>query len=157
MAKPARAADDDAVDFSRLLSHAHFALDARMTEALEGVGISLRGYCVLEKAAQGAFSQVELGAWAGIDKTTMVVTLDELEARGFARRTAAAHDRRARVIAVTPAGKKKIDEAAAIVDGVHRDVWQALPKASRQAFVDALTALVDGHLAAPRPGKRPRD
>ena len=42
----------------------------------------------------------------GLDKTTMVVTVDELERAGLAERQASSTDRRARIIKVTPAGRR---------------------------------------------------
>ncbi|MEK8105286.1 MarR family winged helix-turn-helix transcriptional regulator [Micromonospora sp. M12] len=41
-----------------------------------------------------------------MDKTTMVVTLDQLERAGLAERRPVPTDRRARLVAVTPAGRR---------------------------------------------------
>ena len=69
-----------------LLSTAAWNLTTEMTAALEGLGISPRAVSVLTTAMSGAYTQTELVRMVGVDKTTMVVTLDELEAAGLAER-----------------------------------------------------------------------
>src|SRR5918911_1714482 len=91
-----------------LLSRASWALTTELTAALEGLGVSPRAHSVLAAAATGAHTQTELARMVGLDKTTMVVTLDELEAAGLAERRPSPTDRRARVIPVTEAGRRKI-------------------------------------------------
>src|SRR6202011_3054060 len=90
-----------------LLYRAHWALGAELTAALEPLGVSARGYHVLAAALSGAHTQTELAEMVGLDKTTMVVTVDELERLGWAERQLSPDDRRARIIAVTPAGERK--------------------------------------------------
>jgi DNA-binding MarR family transcriptional regulator len=85
----------------------------------------------------------------GLDKTTMVVTIDELERAGLAKRRPAATDRRARVIGVTRAGERKVAEAREVVERIHEDVLAALPARERRTFMDALTRLVAGRLSKP--------
>jgi DNA-binding MarR family transcriptional regulator len=104
---------------------------------------------VLATAATGDHTQTELARIVGLDKTTMVVTLDELEAAGLAERRPSATDRRARVIGVTAAGRQKVREAEAIAAGVHQDVLAALPATERKAFVESLARLVAGRLSQP--------
>jgi MarR family transcriptional regulator for hemolysin len=132
-----------------LLSQASYALATELGAALEPLGISPRSYCVLATAMSGEHSQTELTHLVGMDKTTMVVTLDELEAAGLAERRPSPTDRRARVIAVTPAGRRKVREAEEIAARVHDDVLSALPAKERKVFLDALTRLVAGRLAKP--------
>ena len=91
-----------------LLSRASYTLTTEITAALEDLGISPRAHAVLIAALSGNHTQTELARMAGLDKTTMVVTLDELEATGLAERRPSSRDRRARVIAVTEAGKRKV-------------------------------------------------
>jgi DNA-binding MarR family transcriptional regulator len=91
----------------------------------------------------------------GLDKTTMVVTVDELEAAGLAERRPAPGDRRARVIKVTRAGERKVREAEAILDRVKDDVLAALPESEREVFLRGLGRLACGRLAAPVPCTQP--
>jgi MarR family transcriptional regulator for hemolysin len=132
-----------------LLSRASYTLTTELTAAFEDLGISPRAHAVLAAAATGEHTQTELAKTVGLDKTTMVVTLDELEAAGLAERRPLPTDRRARVIAVTKAGRRKLAKAEAIGDEIRDDVLSVLPPAERKAFVGALTKLVSERLAEP--------
>ena len=109
-----------------LLSQASYVLATQMTAALEKVGISPRSYCVLSTAMTGEFTQIDLAHAVGLDKTTMVVTIDELEAAGLAKRRQASDDRRARIIAVTKAGERKVAQAEA-ADAASRGCARGAP------------------------------
>jgi MarR family transcriptional regulator, transcriptional regulator for hemolysin len=132
-----------------LLSRASWTLTTELTAALEGLGVSPRAHAVLAAAATGEHTQTQLAKLVGLDKTTMVVTLDELEAAGLAERRPSPTDRRARVIAVTPAGAKTIREAERIGDAVRDDVLSVLSEADRAAFLGALSQLVRTRLSEP--------
>jgi DNA-binding MarR family transcriptional regulator len=132
-----------------LLSRASYTLTTELTAALEGLGISPRAHAVLAAAATGDHTQTELARMVGLDKTTMVVTLDELEAAGLAERRPSPTDRRARVIAVTPAGAKTLRAAQRIGDEIRDDVLSVLSDADRTAFLGALTQLVGTRLSEP--------
>jgi MarR family transcriptional regulator, transcriptional regulator for hemolysin len=130
-----------------LLSRASYALTTELTAGLASVGVSPRGHCVLSAASSGEFTQTELAATVGVDKTTMVVTLDELEAAGLVKRLPASHDRRARIVAVTKAGTRKIAEGREVVKRIQEDVLTALPASQREMFMDALVVLVKERLS----------
>jgi MarR family transcriptional regulator for hemolysin len=132
-----------------LLSRASWTLTTELTAALEGLGVSPRAHAVLAAAATGAHTQTQLARLVGLDKTTMVVTLDELEAAGLAERRPTPADRRARVIAVTPAGAKTLREAERIGDAIRDDVLSVLSDTDRAAFLGALTQLVRTRLSEP--------
>lgn len=140
-------------DLSFLFDKASQVLAGRMTAALAEVGLSVRGYCVLSKAAPGELTQGELAEIALLDKTTMVVTMDHLEQAGLARRTPSATDRRARIVQTTDEGRAVVAKARTIIDGVYADVLGHLPAEQRETLLDALVALVgrDGPLSATAP------
>jgi DNA-binding MarR family transcriptional regulator len=133
-------------NLSWLLSQAHYGLASEVHEAFEPLGISGRTYHVLAAALTGHYSQTELAELVGLDKTTMVVTMDELERQGLAERRPSEHDRRARVIAVTPAGERKIDEARAVIERIQAQVLEALPARQREAFLRGLGEIVRNRL-----------
>jgi DNA-binding MarR family transcriptional regulator len=140
-----------------LLGHASHVLATELAVALAPLGLGSRGLCVLSTAAGRELTQKDLATEIGIDKTTLVVTLDELEREGLAERRTASTDRRARVISVTEAGLAKIAEGQAIVDRVQRDVLCALPDGERDAFLGALQRLARDRLAeAPACAMAPR-
>src|ERR1700724_4206634 len=115
-----------ASDLCWLLARASHALTTESTAALEESGISPREHAVLATAMTGAHTQIELARIVGLDKTTMVVTVDALEAAGLAERQPSSSDRRARVVAVTKSGARKVREAEAILQRVRDDVLEIL-------------------------------
>ena len=130
-----------------LLSKAAHSLTTEMTAGLDGLGVSPRAHCVLAGAMTGEHTQSELARMVDLDKTTMVVTLDELEAAGLAERRPSPTDRRARVIAVTEAGRRKVNEAEEISERIRQDVLSVLPPDDREAFLSALSRLVRERLS----------
>ena len=147
-------------DISFLLAHASHVLATRMTEALQEIGLTPRMQCVLMHALPGELTQIELARLADLDKTTMVVVLDELEDAGYAERVPSPTDRRARIIRVTERGREIAAAGLAIVDQVHQEVLDALPPSQRDAFLAGLSTLVGGYLSDPvdcdPPVRRPR-
>jgi DNA-binding MarR family transcriptional regulator len=142
-------------DLCWLLSRASHGLNTELTAALEDLGISPRAHSVLVTALTGEHTQGEIARIVGLDKTTMVVTVDELEAAGLAERRPASSDRRARVIVVTEAGRRKVREADRVLDRVRGDVLSALEPDDRDAFLRALGTLACGRLSEPVPCTHP--
>ncbi len=132
-----------------LLYRAHWALAAELTAALAPLGVSSRGYHVLRAATSGSHTQTELAELVGLDKTTMVAAVDELERAGLAERHPAPDDRRARVIAVTPAGKRKVAQADKVAEHVQEDALGELSTQEAGALIDSLAKLVEGRLSEP--------
>ena len=143
------------VDLMFLLSQASHALETEMTAELQALGVSPRAHCVLTHALSGELTQSQVAERCALDKTTMVVTMDELERAGLAERRASGTDRRARIIAVTKAGERKVAEANAIVARIYAEVLGALPAGQRDAFVAGLAQLVGGRLSTPVKCERP--
>jgi MarR family transcriptional regulator, transcriptional regulator for hemolysin len=147
-------------DLSLLLSQASHVLTTQMAAAFTEIGITPREYCVLFHAQEAERTQIQLAKISDLDKTTMVVTVDELEKAGLAERRPSSTDRRARIIAVTEAGERAVADGMRVADRVHREVVTALPEHLREPFVAALSLLVEGHLSTPaeseHPVRRPR-
>jgi MarR family transcriptional regulator, transcriptional regulator for hemolysin len=132
-----------------LLTQAHYALASELAVAFEPLGISPRGHSVLAAATTGSHTQKHLAELVGLDKTTMVATLDELEASGLARRVPSVSDRRAHVVEVTAEGRRKITAANKIVARVQANVLSSLGDQIGGKFMDALGNLVRERLAEP--------
>jgi MarR family transcriptional regulator, transcriptional regulator for hemolysin len=132
-----------AANLGWLLGQASHALKTELTAALEELGISPRAHHVLETALNREYTQTELARIVGLDKTTMVVTLDELEAAGLAERRLSATDRRARVVAVTKAGAAKVRQAQAIAERIQADVLDSLPARERRVLMAGLARLTE--------------
>ena len=149
--RPARRVED----LSYLLAHTSHVLATQMSAAMASIGITPRAYCVLFHAMQAERTQIQLAEIADLDKTTMVVTVDELERAGLAERRPSGTGRRARIIAVTDAGRKAVAEGTRIADGVHRAVLDALPGPSGMYWSARSARLAAGYLAVPAGSGRP--
>jgi len=150
------------VDLMYLFNEAGHALSTEMAAGLAGLGITPRGYCVLAKARRGDLTQKQIAEMSGLDKTTVVATVDQLEADGLAERRPSPTDRRARLVTATPRGERVAAEADRVVAGLYREVLDSLPAGEARALVAALQRLVGegGRLSAPaaceQPVRRPR-
>ncbi|GHE88446.1 hypothetical protein GCM10018785_64790 [Streptomyces longispororuber] len=142
-------------DLSFLLDHTSHVLRTQMAAALAEIGLTARMHCVLVHALEEERTQAQLAEIGDMDKTTMVVTVDALEAAGLAERRPSRVDRRARVIAVTDEGAKVAARSQEIVDRVHEQALGSLSKTDRAALLRALNRLVEGHLATPAESPRP--
>lgn len=137
------------LDLAFLLNQSAHAFSAQLGAALREVGLNFREFCVLMKAAEGERTQNVVAELAALDKTTMVSTLDGLERAGLAERRVSASDRRARVVAVTPKGRKVLERAYAIQDEAVEQTLEELAPDTRAAFVEALQVLTASTLASP--------
>src|SRR5438874_13488316 len=133
-------------NLSWLLYKAHWALASELTAALAPLGVSARGYHVLRAAMSGEHTQTALAEIVGLDKTTMVVAVDELERAGLAERHPAPEDRRAHIIAVTLTGKRKVAEADKVKERVQAEVLDQLSPREAAALLNGLSKLVEGRL-----------
>lgn len=138
-----------ATNLAWLLGQASHAMVSEVTAGFEDLGITPRGHCVLSMAMIGEFTQKELADAVGLDKTTMVVTIDSLEKKDLARRTPSATDRRARVIAVTEAGREIARQGEGILASIQADVLASVPDGDRDHFMATLSELVCGRFLTP--------
>ncbi len=90
-----------------LLKHAQLRL-AELAEPLYApLGVTGRQLALLTLFGDGpAQSQQDGAARLGVDRTTMVALVDELEAKGLVRREVAPGDRRKRLVTLTPEGER---------------------------------------------------
>lgn len=137
------------VDLAFLLNQSAYAFSAQLGAALAGLGISVREFCVLLKAAEEERTQNVVAELAMLDKTTMVATLDGLERAGLAERRVSSSDRRARVVAVTAKGRRVLDKAVAAVDAAVGETLSVLDPADAEAFLRSLEVLTSGPWATP--------
>ncbi len=89
-------------------------------------------------------SQQEVAARLGVDRTTMVTLIDELEAKALVDRRADPADRRKNVVALTAAGRETLTGSLAATEAVERDFLAALSPADAATF-RRLLAVVAGH------------
>jgi DNA-binding MarR family transcriptional regulator len=116
----------------------------RTAEALEPLGLTTALFALLNVLGthEGA-NQQELGAAMGIDPSTMVSLIDQLEAAGLAKRRTRTTDRRAREVAITPRGEQVLEQARQLAMQVEDDVWRGISGAERRQVVALLRRVLD--------------
>lgn len=122
---------------------------ARTGQALAGrrlapMGLNVRLCGVLNLLAEGPISQHELGDQLGIDRTTIVELIDELESQGAVVRRRNASDRRSYALSLTPKGRTIQKRASRAFDGAAGEFFNALKPAERQQLRDMLQRLIVG-------------
>jgi DNA-binding MarR family transcriptional regulator len=121
---------------------------------LAPMGLSVRLCGVLNLLAEGPISQQALGEQLGIDRTTVVELIDELEQQGVVVRRRNPADRRSYALTLTPKGHTVQKRAARVFDAAAEEFFDALPPAERQALLGMLQRLIsaaDKRLAADEP------
>jgi DNA-binding MarR family transcriptional regulator len=122
-----------------LLKHAQLRLAELTGPALAPFGINGRQCAVLLAIAeQAASSQHDISERMGVDRTTMVALVDELEAKGLVERRPDPRDRRKNVVALTEAGRTTLEEATRAVDEAERRLLAPLSDDEAAAFREAL-------------------
>jgi DNA-binding MarR family transcriptional regulator len=132
--------DADAAEFAgQLFFRLWRASHTRIAAALESVGLTpaLFGLLNVLGGRQGAIQQ-ELGAAMGIDPSTMVALIDELERAGLAQRRAHPTDRRAREVTITPKGRRVLKRARGMAAQVEDEVLRGLSAAERRELLTLL-------------------
>jgi MarR family transcriptional regulator, transcriptional regulator for hemolysin len=116
----------------------------RYEAAVAEVGLSVNGLKVLIVLhEEGSTTQTQLVQLMGIDKSTMVSIVDELEDSGFVERRRAKHDRRTVPIHVTAAGEVAAGKAAKVTDDSNSSVFAGFTDAERAEFTRYLSRLAD--------------
>jgi DNA-binding MarR family transcriptional regulator len=113
---------------------------------LDEHGLSMWGYSVLVALDQSPVrTQAALAEAIGADKTRIIATLDELQAQGFIERRPDPDDRRARLLALTDAGRDVKDVVQAAIQRGEERWLGTLSRADRAAFLRVLEQLTDEH------------
>lgn len=115
----------------------------RAKARLTPLGLSVQTCGVLNLLAdEGPLSQQAIGEMLGIDRTTMVDLVDELERARIVRRERNPHDRRSYAVTLTPQGKVKQKRAARAFDAAVDDFFAPLSPAEREQFAGMLRRLL---------------
>jgi DNA-binding MarR family transcriptional regulator len=107
--------------------------------ALQSIGLTPALFAVLNylRAREGAIQQ-QIGSAMGIDPSTMVSLVDQLERTGLAKRRPHPLDRRAREVLITPKGRRTLKRARELAEEVESDVLQGLSPAERRQLITLL-------------------
>jgi MarR family transcriptional regulator, transcriptional regulator for hemolysin len=126
------------------------ATHTRTAELLGSVGLTPALFALLNVigAREGAIQQ-ELGSALGIDRSTMVSLIDQLESSGLATRRPSATDRRAREIAITPKGRRFLERGRGLISQVEDEVLAGLTTRERGDLLPLLRRTLDSAPAQP--------
>ena len=129
-----------------LLHCAAFHSTRCVADALAPVGIEPRHFGVLcTLHSSGPLSQGSLGERLGIDRTTMVQLVDELERRGLVERKRNPDDRRSYQLTLTPEGGETWGRAKELAEGSEDQVLAVLDDEERDALRELLARVVLAH------------
>lgn len=125
-----------------LLKQAYLQFTGLTSAALEPLGITaLEWAALLRFDEEPSLSQAGLARLLGIDRTTMVALIDQLEEKGLVQRRPHRDDRRKNAIELTADGRNVKKRAAQLVDGCERQFLAALTKSDAQQLKTALLAV----------------
>jgi DNA-binding MarR family transcriptional regulator len=126
------------------------ATHTRTAEQLGSVGLTPALFALLNVigAREGAIQQ-ELGSALGIDRSTMVSLIDQLEEAGAAKRRPSATDRRAREIVITPKGRRLLERARGLIGQVEDEVLAGLTADERHQLLALLRRALEAAPAQP--------
>src|SRR5437764_6975440 len=109
---------------------------------LSPLGLSVQLCGVLNRLAVAPISQHDLGDQLGIDRTTMVELIDDLEKRGAVVRRRNPADRRSYALSLTPKGRTFQKRAARAFDAAAEEVFEPLKPAELRELADMLRRVI---------------
>jgi DNA-binding MarR family transcriptional regulator len=126
-----------------LLGRAHLVHRAIAERELASLGLSGKGFGALILLVQeGPLSQQRLGQRQGVDRTTMVAVVDELESSGYVERRRDPSDRRAYSLHATAKGRRVLKRAAEATERAEDEFLASLPAPDRRRLKRLLRTLV---------------
>jgi DNA-binding MarR family transcriptional regulator len=151
-----------------LIKHTGFLL-ARMGHVaskqfglrLDQLGLTTRMWGALNVLdAEGAITQQKLGKCTGIDPSSMVSTIDDLEAGGLVERRQHPSDRRAHALHITELGRTTLKQGRELARRAQEDLLAPLSAEERKQLHDLLVRLamanqppgIEGGIAADAKG-----
>jgi DNA-binding MarR family transcriptional regulator len=125
-----------------LLQRAHRRLREDVLATLEGSGVNPGQLTILGAlTVRNDLTQSALTSVTGIEKSSMVIFVDSLEADGWVERRLDPEDRRARVVHLKGKGRKRLAALGPRLEAVEERFLSALSRAERLQLVDLLQRL----------------
>ncbi len=109
---------------------------------LKPIGLSVQMCGVLNLLADGPVSQQQLGEQLGIDRTTVVELIDDLEGQGVVERRRNPADRRSYSLHLTAKGRTIQKRATRAFDAAVDEFFGPLTTAERKALADMLRRMI---------------
>jgi DNA-binding MarR family transcriptional regulator len=93
--------------------------------------------------AHGEMDQNTLAIEVGLERSSVAEVIPRLHARGFVSRKQAEHDKRQRLVSLTPQGKRLVKKMAAAVQRAHDRTIDHLSPEERDFFMLMMIRLVE--------------
>ncbi|MEU6248211.1 MarR family transcriptional regulator [Glycomyces sp. NPDC047010] len=140
---------------SRLLGMTSAQASRVASEALAPLGAAKAHFVVLAVLDEaGPASQAALADRARVYRSDLVAVLNELSEGGWIVRAPDPDDKRRNTITITDAGRARLAEIEAVLDGVNDRIMAPLSEAER-AQLFSLLGRVNAHLASSAGGASP--
>jgi DNA-binding MarR family transcriptional regulator len=128
---------------SFLLKRTYALLEATIEAELDRLGVTGREFGVLTLLdAEGPASQQRLAGRIGVDRTTMVALIDALEEKRLVIRHRDPSNRRAYLLEVTAAGRKRLRDALKAVQRAEQETLAPLSGTESATLTRALQRVV---------------
>jgi DNA-binding MarR family transcriptional regulator len=115
-----------------LISRMGMVAQKQFSERIAALGLTPRMWGALDVLdSEGEISQHALCKGIGMDPSSMVATIDELEAQGLVERRRHPQDRRAHALHVTAKGRSKLAQGRGLVRSAQDDLLAPLDREER--------------------------
>jgi DNA-binding MarR family transcriptional regulator len=132
-------------DTGFLISRMGLVAQKQFAERIAGVGLTPRGWGALNVLDnEGAITQHALCKCIGMDPSSMVSTIDELEAEGLVERRRNPQDRRAHALHVTANGRRTLTEGRELARRAQEELLAPLNREERAQLHELLLRLAQG-------------
>jgi DNA-binding MarR family transcriptional regulator len=122
-----------------LISRMGMVAQKQFQERLETLGLTTRMWGALNVLDhEGPISQQALGSSIGMDPSSMVATIDELEAKGLVERRRHPSDRRAHALHITDQGRETLARGRMLAKRAQEDLLAPLNPAERKQLHELL-------------------
>lgn len=129
-----------------LLKHAQLLFREMTTAAFAPLGIRPTEWAALNCLdEQHGLSQKEIAELLGVDRTTMVAIVDELQGKGLVARQPHAVDRRKNTVTLTSKGRTTMHRGALLVDGCERQFLAAVDQPDVDQLKRTLQTVIISH------------
>jgi len=126
-----------------LLGRAHLAHRSIVERAFAPLGLGVKEFGALSLMVEGGrVSQQRLGERQGVDRTTMVAVVDELERKGLVKRRRDLHDRRAYSLNATAKGHRVLHRASEAAKRAEDEFLSPIPARDRRRLKELLRRLI---------------
>jgi len=126
-----------------LLKQAHLRFVERAAAALAPLGIGPREWAALVCFDdEHGLSQAQVAQRLGIDRTTMVALVDEMQTKGLVTRQPDSADRRKNHVKLTPHGRQTLKRGATIADETESDFLNVLSQEDSERLKAALNVVL---------------